>query len=295
MVAGNNNPAGILGGGTSGSGQPMIQQGPNGQTGPAWGGQPQGFMGPSLGTPNPGVPPSGLNPVAMNSGQVQNPAMGGVPSGLNPVAMGGNGGAVVGTGTSGNAPPPSTIPGITSTGTTMPGMTGNDPQRLLGEQQSIYGQGIGAYLTSLLNNGGMNMGLVNQVNAADLGAMQGNIASGAANLNTGLGDMGVSGNSSTAALANSNYQNQASSAENAMVSQNMMSEYNQGQQLIGQVLPGVLNQNAKNTANQFNWMDALGMGTGLLGDFAGLGGVSGIGSMFGGGGGGGNGPSYEEF
>ena len=161
------------------------------------------------------------------------------------------------------AAPSSTSP-VTTNG---PGMVSSPiAGNTYGDLTDIYGAGIGGYLSELMGNGGMNMGLLNQVNASEMNAMSGPVNQGAANLNATLGAEGVSANSSTNVLANSQYQQGATANENSQIAQNYMDEYNQGQETERSILPGVMN----NAGDQPNWMDYLGMGenfaqTGIMG------------------------------
>ena len=162
---------------------------------------------------------------------------------------------------------PSAIPGaVPSTspaqpiGAGQPGMVsspvgGNTIDELTG----AYGAGIGGYLSDLLGNGGMNMGLLNQVNASEMNQMQGTINQGQANVNSTLGAEGVSANSSTNALALAQYQQGATANENSQMAQNYMDMFNQGQETLRSIIPGVMNT----AGDQPNWMDYLGMGENL--------------------------------
>lgn len=169
---------------------------------------------------------------------------------------------------------PSSVPGaIPSTspaqpvGAGQPGMisspiAGNTSQDLT----NIYGAGIGGYLSDLLGNGGMNMGLLNQVNASEMNQMSGKINQGSADLDSTLGAMGVSGNSSTTALAHARYEQGAVADENAQMAQNYMDFYNQGQETLRGIIPGIMG----NAGDQPNWMDYLGMGENLATTAVGL-------------------------
>lgn len=146
--------------------------------------------------------------------------------------------------------------------------TQRQTDRTLGELQNYYGEGIGSYIYSLMQNGGMNMGLLNQVDTSQIAAMQPQINQGQADLNSTLGAQGVSGNSSTSALANSQYLSNAITQENAQISGNYLHEYDQGQQLLQSILGGVLGTNQQGTANDGNWMDTLSSVLGLGGSVA---------------------------
>lgn len=220
------NPTGVQGGGTTGAGAPVLGASP-------WAG---------------GTVPTGS----------------GVTSGAVPVGSP-TGTLSTLTGTAGATP---TI-GQIATGENNQTITGGQQtqrqsDRTLGELQNYYGEGVGSYIYGLLQTGGLNMDLLNQVDTSQIAAMQPQIAEGEANLNATLGAQGIGANSSTSALANSNYLSQATTAENAQVAQNYLGQYDQGQQLIQSILNGVLNVNAKGTANQPSVLDditsALGLG-----------------------------------
>jgi hypothetical protein len=174
------------------------------------------------------------------------------------------------------------VQGNTGSVSMMPGLSSSSGTNLdLSQLNSEYG-GMGSYVGSLINNGGMNMALLGQVDSSELNAMQGQINQGSANVNATLGAMGVSGNSSTAALANSQYQAGATAQENALINQNYMNMYNEGQSTLQSILPGVLGTTAQNIADQPNWMDYLGLATGLAGSAVGLGSGLGLFSGIGG-------------
>jgi hypothetical protein len=214
-------------------------------------------------------------------------------SGAAPRAQGGSGsGTAIGS-------PTSTLSGLLGTqgsGTSLGSATGQNGQtvvngqqtqrqddRTLGELQSYYGEGMGSYIYSLMQNGGMNTNLVNSVDSSMIAAMQPQINQGQADLNSVLGAQGVSGDSSTSSLANSNYLSKAATAENSQIAQTYLGQYDQGQQLLQSILGGVLGTNQQGTANANNPMDTisgiLGMGGSALnaaGDIGAAGGISGI-------------------
>lgn len=144
----------------------------------------------------------------------------------------------------------------TSLGNSLIGQTGTSIGSM-DELSNIYGAGVGSYLNNLLSTGGINIGLTNQVNAADINAMQPGINQGSANLAALLGAQGVSGNSSTNALAQSNYAAQVAGQENSLINQSYMNEYNQGQGLIQSILGNLMGGAQTYTADQNNWMDYL--------------------------------------
>lgn len=234
--------------------------------------------------------PSGANPmpVSMVGGPMPMPPMGGSannPTGTQGGGVTGGGSPILGASplpvlprgvtpsplgaTPGPIPAPATPGQSTATNTaTTPLSPGSAIDT--SELDSIYGAGVGNYISQLMSNGGMNMGLLNQVNSSELNSMQGPINQGAANLNSTLGAMGVSANSSTAGLANSQYQQGATAQENSQIAQNYMNEFDEGQSTLQSILGGVTGQSANYEANQNNWMDYLGfgaqMGSSAIGD-----------------------------
>lgn len=241
---------------------------------------------PAMGSPMPGMgnstsnfmplPPangggSGMNPTGTAGGSTAGGAVpmlstgapttgvGGSPTGTLAGLMGNQGGA------STFAPTATGENGQTVSGGTQ---TQRQTDRTLGELQSYYGEGIGSYIYSLMQNGGVNMSLLNQVDTSQIAAMQPQINQGQANLNSTLGAQGVSGNSSTSALANSSYLANATTQENSQISSNYLHEYDQGQQLLQSILGGVLKTNSDGTANESNWMDDIGT---ILGITSGVG------------------------
>ena len=229
------NPTGMQGGGTTGGGAPVIGASPNAR----------GTV-PMIGTPG---------------GVTASPVAGG-PTSSNPLStlLGAIPGSGTGTSTS-------------ATGDNHQVMTGNNQtqrqnNRTLGELQSYYGEGMGSYIYSLMQNGGLNTNLLNQVDTSQIAAMQPQISQGQANLNAVLGAQGISANSSTSALANSNYLSNAATQENAQISNNFLHEYDQGQQLLESILGGVMKTNQEGTANEPGWMDYLNEGLKVAGTAA---------------------------
>lgn len=224
------NPTGAQGGGTTGAGVPILNHATSGM-------------------PTPGgtaAPASGATPITSSP----------LPGLLNTVPSGGT-----------------SAPGLTPTGDNNQVMTGNQQtqrqdNRTLGELQSYYGEGMGSWIYSMMQNGGLNMDLLNKVDTSQIAAMQPQIAQGEANLNSTLGAQGISANSSTSALANSNYLANATTQENAQISSNFLHEYDQGQQMLESIMGGVLKTNQEGTANQPNWMDYLSQGLKIAGEVA---------------------------
>jgi hypothetical protein len=241
------NPTGVQGGGTTGAGAPVLQFGGQqpmqGQGSNPFSQKPQQAMSTSaVGTGMPTPTPS------LTTGQQT----------LNNLT-----GTTAGT--------PSTVTGENGQTTTQAnnyGQSGEQQNRTLGELQNYYGEGMGSLIYNLLQNGGMNTGLVNSTDAAMIQGMQGQINQGSGNLNNLLGAEGVSANSSSSLLANSNYQSQVTSQENAQIAQTYLQQYDVGQQLLNNVLGNTMNVNAQGTANQSNWMDDIGSALNIAGDFS---------------------------
>lgn len=195
------------------------------------------------GSPMPGVGSSAYTPQAVSGGN---------PTGTSGASTTAGGAPVL----PGSTPAPGA--GAASSLTTAPGATG-----LSNGLSSIYGEATGDYLSNILQNDGMNLPLLEQTNASEINAMQPEINQGSANLAGTLGAQGVSGNSSTNALAQSNYQSQATATENATISQNYMSEYDQGQKLLSSILGPLMGQSAQSQADQLNWEDLASLGLGV--------------------------------
>lgn len=250
------NPAGVLGGSNNASGVPMANAkatpGTTGTTGTVSG-------MPASGNPTAPMPTSGI--------------AGTIPTTATPVPQG-SGTSLAPTATGENGQ-------VDANGA----QTQRQTDRTLGELQNYYGEGVGSYIYNLMQTGGINENVANQTNTADINAMQGGINQGSANLNSTLGAQGISANSSTNALANSQYQQGATAQENAVINNNYMQEYTQGQQMLESLLPGVLKTNQEGTANESNWMDDIGNVLGIAGSVAGLG-IPGLGGLFKGSGGG---------
>lgn len=222
------NPTGAQGGNTTGGGAPII---PGSGTATA-----KAVGGGSTGQPTIGTPGGTLGTLLGTVGQ----------GGANPgTATGENGQTIV------NGQ-----------------QTQRQDDRTLGELQNYYGEGMGSYIYSLMQTGGINTNLINSVDSSMIAAMQPQINQGEVNLNSVLGAQGIGGNSSTAALANSNYQSTAATAENAQIAQTYLGQYDQGQQLLQSILGGVLGTNQQGTANQSNWMDYLNEGLQIAGTVA---------------------------
>ncbi len=165
--------------------------------------------------------------------------------------------------------------------------TGRQQDRTLGELQDYYGEGMGSLLYQYLQSGGgMNLPITQQAVGAQDTAMQAQLASqiaqmyqtaniGSGNLNNILGAQGLSANSSSNILANTQYQadtaqsindliNQAYSRQNALTAEEFFNMWNASQNREENILGQTAQTNKEGTANQGNWMDditsALGLG-----------------------------------
>lgn len=131
----------------------------------------------------------------------------------------------------------STTSGSASTGNVgtntggLSGISSSDASRVLGENQTYLGQGMGALATSYLqSDAGYNGALAQQtVNATDT-AMQQQINQQYAGLQTSLSNAGLSPNSSASALASSNFLSNASAQENEVAANQYTQMYSQSQQ-----------------------------------------------------------------
>jgi hypothetical protein len=247
------NPTGVQGGSTTASGAPMLTQ-----SSPA-------TMGAAPAAPKANAQIS-TAPGTVGGSMPSGTTAAGTSASASPVGMPTTATSTLsnllgtaGSGTPGNAQTATGENNQTITGGTQ---TSRDANRTLGELQSYYGEGMGSYIYGLMQTGGINETLLNQVDTSQIAAMQPQINSGQANLNSVLGAQGVSGNSSTAALANSNYLSNATTQENAQISSNYLQQYDQGQQLLQSILGNVMQTNQQGTANQ---PTGLGIATSALG------------------------------
>lgn len=275
------NPTGIQGGGSTVGGAPIL-----------WGGQPPTGPGGTFSMSGGTASPTPAPPTVSNAGGIQHMppqqayAATGTPM---PTPTGVQSGQqYLDSLTGATSNPTSTVPGQNNQATPSPNsydQTTRQQTRTLGELQSEYGEGMGSLLYSLLQTGGINLGILNSTDAAEIQAMQGQINMGAGNLNNILGAQGISGNSSSSIMANTQYQEGATAEENSLIAKNYLQQYDVGQQLLSQILGDTSKTAAQNTANQPNWEDYLGMGLNVA-----TGGLSGLASsIFGGSSGGGGG------
>jgi hypothetical protein len=238
----NMNPTGIMGGNTTSGGAPYFPGAPTGGSG-NYG---YGNMNPSAGQPVTGQPIQGRGPGLQQPQLYSSQAPAGSAPSMNP----------------GGAPPTGTQTGEngqTSSTSNPYGLTQEQANRALGENQNYFGEGVGAELQNYLNSeGGYNSALTQQAVDSQTNAMQNQIQLGANNLTSQLGAMGISGGSSSQGAALSNYYSQASAQENAITSQDYQQMWEQSQQRQEQMLQFVGQVNATGTANQSTWQDYLG-------------------------------------
>ncbi len=139
-----------------------------------------------------------------------------------------------GTGTTPGAPGVSMTPGgtpgqpfdpLTST-------SSNDLSRLKSKLSDTFGSGMGALIDQFLTQGkgGYNDALTKQAVDTQIAGMQHDIQIGYGNLQTSMGQQGISPNSSVAALESSNYFSNAVTQENALLAQEYFNMWNQSEQ-----------------------------------------------------------------
>lgn len=139
------------------------------------------------------------------------------PTGMGMLAPTINGGMAL----PGAIPTPATapgIPGITPTGSPLQpaagavpnALAGSNPQDLSKQLNDVFGKGVGGALDSTITNLGSNDSTYMQ---AYTKAMAQPNAENLATLNTTLGNSGVSADSSTAAIANADFQSNVSAQE----------------------------------------------------------------------------------
>lgn len=121
----------------------------------------------------------------------------------------------------------STATGATASTNPLNSMTPQQQQELLKQLKDIFGKGEGSLLNSLIGSIG---GSDDAYMQAFIQAMQGPNAQNLANLNTTLGNSGISMDSSTAAIANALFQSNVSSEEGLQEQQLKMNDL---AQLIG--------------------------------------------------------------
>lgn len=222
-------------------------------------------------------PTNGVRPV--NTSPVASAAVTGQPPSVNA------GGAMSGT------PPPTAINtqptaaqgttaggASTATSGTLAGYTPQQTQQLQKQLNDIYGKGEGGLLFSLFSNLGSNDSAYMDAYHTAMGKTQ---AEGLATIDTGLGNAGISANSSTAAIEKGDYLSGLSAQEGLQEQQLIQ---NQTQEAIG--LTQGLQQDAS-AENSTSWLNTAAQVVGIGATLAGVPGAAGsLGSLFNKGGGG---------
>jgi hypothetical protein len=132
----------------------------------------------------------------------------------------------------------------------------------------VYGSGIGQAAGAFLDSGGgYNSQLTQQAVQAQTQEMQLQANTNYGNLQSGLGAAGINPNSSAAALENSNFWSQTTTAENAMDAQEFMSMWQSSMQnetsILGQAMGGAAAEKM-NQPTAFDWA-GLGLTTATAG------------------------------
>jgi hypothetical protein len=141
------------------------------------------------------------------------------------------------------------------------GQTSRQRGRTMGELQKYYGEGMGSMIYNYLESGGgYNSALTQNAVSSQVNAMGQQAQLGASNLTSNLSAMGVSGSSSGMTNALQHYQNQATTQENSITSQEYYNMWNESQNRELSMLEQVAQVNAAGTASQSNWMDDLSLG-----------------------------------
>lgn len=155
------------------------------------------------------------------------------PTGMGAIAPTIAGGMPVGTGAIPTATTAPGIPGATTNalpvtpGTVPSPLAGSNPNDLTHQLTDVYGKGVGGATDALIKNLGSGDSTYMQ---AYVKAMAQPNAENLATLNTTLGNSGVSADSSTAAIANADFQSNVSAQEGLQEQQLQMTDQ---QNLIG--------------------------------------------------------------
>jgi hypothetical protein len=186
----------------------------------------------------------GVRPNPLTSGTLLTPN-GGVPGGQTTLGSGNTGsGAPVGSsgGTISIGTGGSNTVSVDTTSGPFAGMNEGQINETLKQLRDTYGNGIGTLLFSTMANlGGQN----DQYMQAYEKAMAGPNAENLATLNTTLGNSGVSANSSTAAIANADFQSNVTAQEGLQEAQLQK----QDATLSASILEGILPTEAKQTSD----------------------------------------------
>lgn len=131
--------------------------------------------------------------------------------------------------------------------------------------QETYGGGMGALVMQYLgSNGGYNSTLTGQAVAAQTNAMEQQRSTGANDLSSRLGAMGVSGSSSEMSGALQSYENTATTQENAITAQEYYNMWNASQEREANMMEFAATGTGKTLANKPTGLDYLNEGLGLL-------------------------------
>lgn len=155
-------------------------------------------------------------------------------------------------------------------GNPLSGYSPQQDQQLQKQLNDIYGKGEGGLLYSLLQNLGGNDSSYMQAYHQAMGHTQ---AEGLSTIDTGLGNAGISADSSTAAIEKGDYLSSLSAQEGLQEQQLLQT---QQQESIG-LVQGL--QQSAQAENSTSWLNTLGQVAGIAGTFVGdATGLSGVGS-----------------
>jgi hypothetical protein len=197
------------------------------------------------GSTNPG--PTGMSALAALPGAAPViPSAGGMLPGSSPIQPAA---ATPGATPPGVIPPPTAAPTVTGGGGVAVSVPNNPVNAqgntdFLTQLQNQYGMGIGATIAGTVGNLGSQNNTYMQAYEASVAQPN---AENLATLNTTLGNEGVSGNSSTAAIANADFESGISASEGLQEQQLLQSET--GEQVgLEESLGGVANKNQSDSA-----------------------------------------------
>lgn len=214
-----------------------------------------------------------MNPTGSN---MMPGASSGTPMLPSPIPTGGPGNYNFGNSTNPNPPGTGigTVPGAgaspTMMGTTntsgvpggVPGFNTAEQQNLQNSLAGTFHTGYGTYLETLLNSqGGYNAPLTAQNVQATTAAMQQNIDKGYGQLQTQLGQQGVSPESSVAALESSNYMSNAVTQENAIAAQDYFNMWSQSMGLEFGLAQSLAGPQAAEKASESTMSKLAGIGS----------------------------------
>lgn len=125
--------------------------------------------------------------------------------------------------------------------------------------EKTYGGGMGSLIYQYLNsNAGFNSGVTQEAINGQTNAMQMQTQLGANNLESSLSAMGVSGSSSEMGSALQGYENQATTQQNAIDSQEYYNMWNSSQDREANMMQFAADGTGKTLANKTSWEDVLG-------------------------------------